>query len=100
MNNAEFTRNTIEAVVRVGLLLLLAAWCFEIISPFIFPVVWGVIIAVAIYPLFVKLKSALGERNKLSAFIYTLVALALLITPTVMISESLIENVQNRYREH
>ena len=102
MNNAEFTRNTIEAVIRVGLLLLLAAWCFEIIRPFIFPVVWGVVIAVAIYPLFLKLKSALGERNKLSAIIYTLVALALLITPTVMISESLIETsaaITERYEE-
>ncbi len=55
------------------------------------PVIWGVIIAVAIYPLFTKLKSALGERNKLAATVYTLLALALLITPTVMVSDSLIE---------
>ena len=90
MNNSDFTHNTIEAAVRLGLLLLLAAWCFKIITPFIVPVVWGVIIAVAIYPLFVKLKSALGERNKLAATIYTLVALALLITPTVLISDSIL----------
>jgi len=90
MNNSDFTQHTIEAAVRLGLLLLLAAWCFKIITPFIVPVVWGVIIAVAIYPLFVKLKSALGERNKLAATIYTLVALALLITPTVLISDSIL----------
>ena len=102
MNNAEFTRNAIEAVVRVGLLLLLATWCFKIITPFIIPVAWGVVIAVAIYPLFLKLKSVLGERNKLSATVYTLVALALLITPTVMISNSLIDTsaiITERYEE-
>ena len=92
MNNSDFTNNTIEAAVRIGLLLLLAAWCFEIISPFIVPVAWGLIIAVAIYPLFVKLKSVLGDKNKLAATVYTLLALTLLITPTVMISNSIIDS--------
>jgi predicted PurR-regulated permease PerM len=91
VNKSDFTENTIEAAVRLGLLLLLAAWCFQIISPFIIPVAWGVIIAVAVYPLFTKLKSMLGERNKTAATVYTVLALALLITPTVMISNSLIE---------
>ncbi|MGB5455643.1 MAG: AI-2E family transporter [Gammaproteobacteria bacterium] len=86
-----FTQNTIEAAIRLGLLLLLAAWCFRIIYPFIELVMWGVIIAVAIFPLFVKLKSVVGGRNRLAAFVYTLLALALLITPAMMISDSIIE---------
>ncbi len=100
MNNNEFTQNTIEAAVRLGLLLLLATWCFKIIAPFIIPVMWGVIIAVAIYPLFLKLKSTLGGNNKLAATVYTLLALAMLITPTVMISNSVIETssiISERY---
>ena len=92
MNNSDFTENTIEAAVRLGLLLLLAAWCFKIIMPFIVPVVWGIVIAVAIFPLFLKLKSALGDKNKLAAIVYTLLALALLITPAVMISNSVIDS--------
>ncbi|VAW54214.1 putative membrane protein [hydrothermal vent metagenome] len=91
MNSSDFTKNTIEATVRLGLLLLLATWCFKIISPFIVPVMWGVIIAVAIYPLFLKLKSLFGERNKLAAAVYTFLALALLVTPMVMISNSFID---------
>ena len=91
MNSSEFTRNTIEAAVRLGLLLLLATWCFKIITPFIVPVMWGVIIAVAVYPLFLKLKATLGGRNKLASTVYTLITLALLITPTVMISNSIID---------
>jgi predicted PurR-regulated permease PerM len=92
MNSSDFTQNVIEAAVRLGLLLLLATWCFKIIMPFIVPVVWGIIIAVAIFPLFLKLKSALGDKNKLAATLYTLLALALLITPTVMISNSIIDS--------
>jgi len=98
--NDDFTKNSIEAVIRIGLLLLLASWCFKIITPFIVPVMWGIIIAVAIYPLFCKLKNALGGRNKLAATVYTLVALACLISPTVMISDSIIETssiISERY---
>jgi predicted PurR-regulated permease PerM len=93
-NSTDFTQNTIEAAIRLGLLLLLAAWCFRIIYPFIEPVMWGVIIAVAIFPLYVRLKAALGGRNKLAAVLYTFLALALLITPTIMISDSLVETSQ------
>ena len=85
----------IETAIRLGLIFLLLSWCLDIIRPFILPVIWGIIIAVAIYPLFLKLKSAMGGRNKLAATLYTLIMVALLITPTVMISSSLIESSQN-----
>lgn len=91
MQTSEFTRNTIEAAVRLGLLLLLAFWCFSIISPFVLPVMWAVIIAVAIYPMFTRLKAAMGGRNKLASIVYTLLALALLMTPTIMVSNSIID---------
>ncbi|MCG6939419.1 MAG: AI-2E family transporter [Gammaproteobacteria bacterium] len=91
MSNSDYTQNTIEAAIRLGLLLLLATWCFKIISPFIVPVMWGVIIAVAVFPLYLKLKSGLGGRNRLAAAVYTLLAIALLITPAVMISNSIID---------
>ncbi|VAW58334.1 putative membrane protein [hydrothermal vent metagenome] len=100
MNNTEFTKNTIEAAIRVGLLVLLTIYCFNIIKPFILPVVWGAIIAVAVYPLFIKLKLAMGNKNKLASVVYTLLALALLITPTIMISNSVIETsavISERY---
>jgi predicted PurR-regulated permease PerM len=99
MNN-EFTKNSIEAAIRLGLLVLLAIYCFNIIKPFILPVIWGVIIAVAVYPLFKKLKSLLGDKNKLASVVYTLLTLSLLITPTVMISNSVIDTsgiISERY---
>lgn len=90
----DFTMKAIETAIRLGLIFLLLSWCLDIIRPFILPVIWGIIIAVAIYPLFLKLKSAMGGRNKLAATLYSLVMVALLVTPTVMISGSLIESSQ------
>jgi len=91
MNNNDFTRNSIEAFIRVGMLLLLGLWCFTIIQPFIIPVVWGIIIAVAVYPPYLKLRSLLGGNNTLASVVYTLIALAILIVPTVLVTDSLIE---------
>lgn len=102
MTHSDFTRNTIEAAIRLGLLLLIVAWCFTIVKPFLMVTVWGVVIAVAVYPAFDRLRAALSGNNKLAATLYTLVTLALLITPTVMISNSLIDtsnDLTQKYEE-
>ena len=57
-----FVSNALEATIRIGVLILLAAWCFDIVKPFIIPIVWGIIIAVSIYPGFLRLRKAIGER--------------------------------------
>jgi hypothetical protein len=31
---------SMEAAIRIGLAVLLAAWCFQVIRPFIVPVIW------------------------------------------------------------
>ena len=56
----EFLANAIEASVRIGLLLVLAAWCFDIVQPFVIPIAWGIIIAVAQYPGYRRLSGIIG----------------------------------------
>jgi predicted PurR-regulated permease PerM len=90
-----FHIRTMDAAIRIALLSLLVLWCFNIMRPFIMPVLWGAIMAVAIYPLFVKAYTALGGRRKLTATLITLLALTLLITPTVMLAGSLVENTKS-----
>ena len=87
-----FHKKTMDAAIRIALLALLVLWCFNIVRPFIMPVLWGAIMAVAIYPLFVKAYAAFGGRQKLTATLITLLALAILIVPTVMLSGSMIES--------
>jgi predicted PurR-regulated permease PerM len=89
-----FQRRAIEASIRIGLIVLLVLWCFNIVRPFVMLILWGAIIAVAIYPLFLKFTALLGNREKLAATLMTLIALAMLITPTVMLSGSAIESSQ------
>lgn len=88
------THPAIEIALRLGLVALLLYWCLLILKPFIIPVLWGVIIAIGVYPAFRRLSALLGHRNKLAAVVFTLVGFALLITPTVFFAESAINGVQ------
>ncbi len=94
LSDKEFVKRAVEASIRIGLILLIAGWCLQIVGPFILPVLWAIIIAVAIHPLFQMMQSRLGGRSKLTATIITLLGLAILIIPTVMLSKSLIQSMQ------
>jgi len=90
----EFVSHALEAAIRIGLVFLLAAWCFEIVRPFITPIVWGAIIAIAAYPGYQWLQARLGERRTLAATLFTLLMLIVVIAPTVMLSGTLVEAVK------
>jgi predicted PurR-regulated permease PerM len=94
-----YLSKVIEAAVRVGLVLLLIAWCFSIIRPFITPVVWGIILAVAVFPAYQWLVGRLGGRDKLAALFISLIGLAIVIVPAVMFTGSLIESGQQIAKE-
>jgi predicted PurR-regulated permease PerM len=89
-----YLSKVIEAAVRVGLVLLLITWCFSIIRPFITPVVWGIILAVAVFPAFQWLATRLGGRDKLAALIVSLVGLTTVIVPAIVFTGSLVDSGQ------
>ena len=89
-----FVRRAVEAAIRIGLVALLVAWCFQIVRPFIVPIVWGIIIAVAVHPLYRRLEAAVGNRRTIAATLFTLLMLVLLIGPTVMLAGTLAESAQ------
>ena len=93
-NDKRFFANALEAFIRIGIVGLLAIWCFQIGRPFIHIILWGIIIAVAIHPTCRKLKSMLGGRGKLAATLITLFALVLIIVPAVILTGSLIDGAQ------
>jgi predicted PurR-regulated permease PerM len=90
----EFLNKATEATIRIVLVALLAAWCFRLVSPFILPVVWAIIIATAIYPGYRWLARTMGGRERLAAVVLVLIGLILLIVPSVMSAGSLVENAR------
>ena len=89
-----FVRRAVEAAIRIGLVLLLVGWCFDIVRPFAVPVAWGIIIAVAVYPGYRRLESALGGRHVLAAALCTMAMFVLLMVPTVMLAGTLVDGAR------
>jgi predicted PurR-regulated permease PerM len=94
-----FMNRALEATIRIGLVVMLAAWCFEIVRPFIVPVVWGIIIAIAFNPGYHRLQSILGGRRRLAATLFILLALVVLITPAVVLTGTLVDAAKHIARE-
>ncbi len=80
----------VEISVRLGVLLLLVAWVLLILAPFASIVIWAAIIAVASQGLFSRIAAWLGGRRRVAALLLVLLALAFLIVPSVLLSETLV----------
>ncbi|MEJ2138507.1 MAG: AI-2E family transporter [Gammaproteobacteria bacterium] len=87
-------RRIIDLAIRLGALFVLMFWCFSIIEPFILIVAWGAIVGVALYPLFTRLSDMLGNREKLVATLLSLLLIAALAGPAVLLTESLVSGAQ------
>lgn len=90
----KFEKNVIEAAIKIVILGVMVVATLRIIQPFIMPVAWGIIIAVAVEPLIGKLAEKMGGRRKVAATLFALVVIAALIIPSVMLIASSIETVQ------
>lgn len=89
-----FVRRSLAAAIQIGVIFLLASWCFKIIYPFTGLVAWAAIIAVAIYPLHLKLSAKLGGREKWSAAIIVLIGVSILLVPAWSLTGSSIDSAQ------
>lgn len=92
-DNKRQVRRALEVSIHVGLVVLLAAACLLILRPFLPLVAWGIVIAIAIYPAYRKLRSLLGGRGTLAAILCSLLFLAVLIVPVVLLTETMIEGI-------
>jgi predicted PurR-regulated permease PerM len=84
----EFVRNMIESFLRIGLLLILLLFTYDIIKPFTTPILWGSIIAMAAFPLVKWLQPKLGGRRGLAATLVTLFFITALVAPTWTVTEA------------
>jgi predicted PurR-regulated permease PerM len=85
-----FMKRTVEAAIRIGVIAGLIAWCFMIARPFLVPIIWGAIIAVAVFHGYDRLQTVLGGQRITAAVLITLLMLVLLVVPSVLLGDSLV----------
>jgi len=97
--NSDTVRTAIDITIKVGVLLLLLVWCFQIILPFISIVFWALIIAVTLFPLFKIFSNKMNGQKRPAAVIITLLCLSIIIVPGIIFTDSLVQGVQAYSKE-
>jgi predicted PurR-regulated permease PerM len=91
-------KKLIQLILQLGVLFLIFGWCFMMLAPFLSPILWGMIIAITAYPMFAALRAKLGNRGKMASILVTVLFLSIVIVPSILLAESLVEGIQH-FRE-
>ncbi len=83
-----FEKKAMEAAIRISLVAILAVWTYQIVKPFIIPVIWGVILAVAAEPFIARCSSLAGGRRGLVSILFAVLIIVALVVPVVKLSAS------------
>ena len=85
----------IDALIRTGLIFILAISCYWVFQPFLDLMLWSMILAVTLYPLQRKLKPRLGGKDGLTATFIVVIAIAILLIPIYLLSASIAGSVES-----
>ena len=72
---------------------------YRIISPFLGPIVWAILLSIVFYPLLQKLQRLLKKREALSAMIMTLLVIVVIVLPSGLLTISLANEVVDAYHD-
>lgn len=81
-------RDYVDLFIRVALLALAIAASVRIILPFFGLVLWALVLAVTLYPLFLRLRGRLGDSSGRTATLMTLVFILMIGVPAAFLGAS------------
>lgn len=90
---AEVSRFAIDVAVRIALIAIIVYASMLLLRPVAPLMLWAIILAVAVYPLFLVVRRRLHLRPGLAAALLSLLLLVLLLTPVIVLAASAIESL-------
>lgn len=81
---------SVEVAIRLALMAAVALWCFQIFRPFVLPLIWAIILTVALAKPFAGLTRLLGGRRGLAAGVFSLTAIVLTGLVTFQVVDSVV----------
>jgi predicted PurR-regulated permease PerM len=89
------SRRLLDVLIRGGLVVALVLLCYLIFAPFLTMMLWALILAITIYPLHQMLAARIGGKQGLAATLIVLLAIGLIVTPTIMLASQFSDSVQD-----
>lgn len=84
---------SVDVFVTLAIISFLAYLSLQILAPFLTVLIWAVILAVTLYPLFQKLKGKVGGKSGWAGTIIALIGLVILLGPTFVIVDSIVDTL-------
>ena len=89
------SKQVIDTYIKIVILSILLVWSFFIVKPFITIIIWSALVAVALYPFYLKvIKLFKGKKKGLVTTLFTLILLAIIVVPTINLTSSVISSSQ------
>lgn len=89
------SQSLLDALIRAGLIAVLAIACYQVFHPFLDLMLWSLILAVTLYPLQGKVRSMLGTSDGRTAILIVAVAIGILAVPVYLLGSSMVTSVEN-----
>ncbi len=97
--NTSKSNYSIDTFIKIIVLSILIVWSFLIAKPFILLIVWSIIVAVALYPIYKKAVALFkGKKKGLVTTLFVLILLALIIVPTIKLTQSVLDTSTEIYQ--
>jgi predicted PurR-regulated permease PerM len=94
LNNFNFEKIA-DTIIRLGVLFLLIGWCYDILKPFVLILIWAIVIAIAFSPIYESVVRLFRGKKIFATIFLALVLLSLLVVPSILVSQSLYEEINN-----
>lgn len=97
--NSEHALNqrVIDLAIKLTAMAVIIVWCFQIVKPFILITIWSAILAVGLYPLHVKITSAMKGSKKFASIFIAILGISIIAVPAINLSSSAIDSAQHVY---
>jgi predicted PurR-regulated permease PerM len=95
----DYLGKSLDVAIRLSLIALILLSSFRIFGPFLPTLVWGSVVAVALYPVFLKLQGWVGGKTKLAGTLFIVITLALVLVPAFLLGDSLLDGTVRLVRE-
>lgn len=87
-------KKAIDLSVKLILIYILIGWSAMIVFPFVTPLLWGLILAITLYPMYISLLKKVKGKNAVASSIVTVLLLCILLVPSVIMIGAIVNEVK------
>jgi predicted PurR-regulated permease PerM len=93
-NPAKSEKRAIDLSVKLVILYILIGWSALIVLPFVTPLLWGLILAITLYPMYTGLLKKVKGKPGIASTLITLLLLAVLLVPSVFMISAIVQEIK------